>query len=340
MLTKSQILQITLVGDLFTFDAIKIKSEYKSLVKQWHPDNGLSHDSEVFEHITQLYHKGLKLLEEGAWEQTNTKYITKANGKIMKITYQEILEFELGKYYVCPRHVICIISDGFKKYVDNALVKIRSLKYANENMRVEFSRYVPNIIDTYESKSGEYVIVMSKTEDVFPLKTVFGHYSNQIDCKHVAWIISRLQNITCFLQYNNISHLGINLSSCFISPQNHSILLFGGWWYTTNIGSKIIGTSKDIYDILPAKSKTCKNAERIIDLESIKALGRQLLGEPNGRKLAERTDIPKSIVQFFNAGSESDAIIEFNKWNKTLDNAYERRQFTSMNVTKQQLYQQ
>ena len=76
-----------------------------------------------------------------------------------------------------------------------------------------------------------------------------------------------------------------NINNCFISPKYHSILLLGGWWYVTKEDENMIGTTKDIFSIMSILAKSSKKSSVITDLESVKLLGRQLLGETNCRKL-------------------------------------------------------
>ena len=147
-----------------------------------------------------------------------------------------------------------------------------------------------------------------------------------------------MHNICCFLKYNNIVHNGININNCFISPEHHAILLLGGWWYATKAEDKMIGTTKEIFDIMPILSKNNKKSSAITDLESIKLLGRTLNGYNNPRTFMKETDIPKPIAEFLIGGSGADAYKEFQTWDTVLDKGYGVRKFIPLSVTKKQIY--
>ena len=332
-MTAEQILSISKCGDLFPYGVDNVKAKYKELIKEWHPDaNKNSKAADVFQKITELYNKALELLEQGTWEKTNYVLITKDNGKKIALNYDTVFNFELGTYYVTKTKIVYVLGKDKKKYFDNAITRIKSLKYADKKMEDTLSICMPKIYQTFQSNNGEYVIVLDKTEDVYPLKSVFEYFGNKIQDRHVAWIISRLCNLTCFLKYNGIVHNGININNVFVSPQYHSILLLGGWWYTTKENEKMIGTTKDIFSIMSVTAKGSKKSSYLTDLESVKLLGRQLLGESNCRKLALDTTIPKAFINFLISGSGDDSYKEFSKWDKALNDSYGARRFVKMEV--------
>lgn len=332
-MTAEEILSISKCGDLFPYGINNVRNKYKELVKEWHPDSNSDIKAvDVFQKITELYKKALKLLEEGSWEKTNYILINKDKGKKILLNYDTTFDFELGKCYVTKTKVVYILDSDKKKYFDNAVFRIKSLKYADKNMEDILKRCMPEIYQTFKTNSGEYGIVFNKTPDVFPLKNILKYFNNKISDRHVAWILSRLYNISCFLRYNGIIHNGINVDNCFISPQYHSIILIGGWWYTTKEKERMLGTTKDIFSIMPVTSKSSKRSDFLTDLESIKLLGRQLLGEANCRKLVLNNSIPKPFINFLITGSTNDAYKEFEKWDKTLSNSYGERKFVKMKV--------
>lgn len=332
-MTAEDILSMSKCGDLFPNNIDAIKTRYKELVKEWHPDaNKNSKAVDVFQKITELYNKALELLEQGTWEKTNYILISKDNGKKIALNYDTVFDFELGTCYVTKTKIVYVLGNDKKKYFDNALDRIKNLKYADKKMEETLGRCMPEIYQTFKTNNGEYVIVLNKTEDVYPLKSVFEYFGNKIQDRHVAWIMSRLCNLTCFLKYNGIVHNGININNVFISPQYHSILLLGGWWYATKENEKMLGTTKDIFSIMSVTAKGNKKSSYLTDLESVKLLGRQLLGETNCRKLALDTTLPKAFINFLVSGSGNDAYKEFSKWDKSLTDSYGQRKFIKMEV--------
>ena len=329
----AEILSVTKCGDLFPYGEDNVKTKYKELVKEWHPDTNNDPDAlNVFVKITKLYNNALELLESGQWEKSNYILINKDNGKKIALNYDTYFDFELGTCYVTKTKIVYVLGNDKKKYYKNAIQRISRMRYKDNKMKDDLSRFFPKIYQTFKAANGEYAIVLDKPEDVYPLKKVYEYLGERIDDRHVAWIISRLCNLTCYLKFSGLAHNGINMNNCFISPKNHSILLLGGWWYTTEEGESMIGTTKDIYSIMPVSAKGSKKSSSLTDLESVKLLGRQLLGETNCRKLSLDNSVPKPFINFLTGGSGNNPYEEFAKWDKTLEDSYGKRKFINMEI--------
>ena len=238
------------------------------------------------------------------------------SGKKIAVNYDTCFDFELGTCYVTKSKIVYILEKDKEKYYHNAIKRITGLKYKDKRMENELSRFLPEIYQTFRTKNGKYAIVLDKTEDVYPLKNVFEYFGKQIDGKHVAWMISRLCSLTCYLEYSGLVHNGIHMDNCFVSPEDHSVLLTGGWWYATEAGEKMIGTAKDIFAIMSVSAKESKRSSAVTDLESVKLLGRQ----------------PKPFIGFLTGGSGRSAYDEFVKWDRALDSSYGKRKFIHMEI--------
>ena len=329
----TEILSVTKCGDLFPYGEEEVKSKYKELVKKWHPDTNSNPDAlNVFTKITELYDKALELLKNGQWEKTNYILISKEDGKKIALNYDTYFDFELGTCYVTKTKIVYILGEDKEKYYNNAMQRINNLRYKDKKMEDDLSRFFPKIYQTFKTNNGEYVIVLDKTEDIYPLKKVYEYFGERIEDRHVAWIISRLCNLTCYLKFSGLVHNGININNCFISPKDHSILLIGGWWYTTKEDERMIGTTKDIFSIMSVSSKESKKSSSLTDLESVKLLGRQLLGETNCRKLSLDNSIPKPFINFLTGGSCNNPYEEFTKWDRALEDSYGKRKFINMEI--------
>lgn len=341
--TAEQILGMTKAGDLFSNNREDCKIEYRELSKHWHPDTNQSPKSkDVFCKIGELYAAALKNFDAGTWEKTNFVKLTLSNGKSIEMTYLDKFDFELGKCYVTSTKVIYILKESARKYVQPMKTGLAEISYRDKAMEDYFSRFFPQNVKYREvAGTSEQIIVFDKTPDVHPLENLLNYFNRvglQNKDKHIAWVITRLLNIAVLFNRNNLVHNGICLENCFVSPKYHTILLYGGWWYSTKVGKRMIGTTKGIYDIMPVGAKTSKASNFITDLESIKLLGRQLFGNENCRKLAEDTQVPKAISDFLISGSSDDALKELKTWDKVLESAYGERKFITLDVTPGDIY--
>lgn len=340
MKTATEILKANKCGDLFEENVDSIKTEYRALAKLYHPDINKSKEAiEVFTKINNLYDKALKLIDKGEWEVSNEVMLKTKQGKVLKYIYLSEKTFELGKFYICRNKIIYILEQKHSKYYNNAVENIRNLSYADTEMRKEISRYMPEIEDNFEIADGTWCIILKKTDDVFLLEDLLNQQGGKLAEKHTAWVLSRLNNICCYLGYQGIVHNGISLNNCFVSPKYHTILLLGGWWYAVQNGERMIGTQKQIFDIMPLKDKNEKIASFRTDLESIKLIGKQLLNNMSLlTKKGEIETIPEAIKEWLRKGASDNAINEFNEWNTALDKAWGKRQFINLEVTESDIY--
>lgn len=325
------ILSVSNAGDLFSNNAIKIKEEYKALVKIWHPDvNKTLNSSCVLSKINMLYEQALELIKNNQWEKTGLIQLCTINNKILNIEFISYVDFELGKIYICDDYIIYLFDYDKQEFYKNMLERISKLKFYDKSMQNEFKESLPNVLSYYYLKNGSYCIIIKKSHDVFMLSDVLRYYKNDFDDRHAAWIISRLLNLECYFEFSGIVHNGINIHNCFICPKNHRVFIYGGFWYMTNINEKMLGVSKEIFNVMPIHTKNTKCSSTASDLESIKLLGRILL--------KKNTHVPLSFKKWLENGCLNTAIEELERWDNTIIKAYGRRKFIKMDITKNDIY--
>lgn len=335
-MTKQKILEITSYGDIFPNNISKAKIKYKELAKIWHPDVD-GGDKNVFSHLTLLYNEAIKDIESGKFKASNYIEIKTLN-KTIQIHFLTSFSFDFGTCYVCNNHIIYVFNIGTEKFFNNAINMINSIKYQDKQMENTFKRFMPQVYTTYQTIEGNNVIVLRTEKTIYPLKYIYNYYNNKISPKHVAWMITRLSSISCFLQTLNIVNNGLSLDNIFVEPSTHSVYVYGGWWYSGIVNEKMIGVNVDIYDIMPINIKNSKNYGIETDLESIKLLARTLLGEKNPRLIRNNNEIPKEFITFITDGSGQNAIEEYQKWDRLLDASYGAREFIKMELNNKQIY--
>lgn len=330
------ILNITSYGDLFPPDLDKAKTTYRNLCKRWHPDspNG---DKNVFEHISMLFQQAEKDISEGRYQASDYVEIKTAD-KTLKIKYLYKQVFELGTCYVCRENIIYVLNTGTDKFMENAVKQINSLHYPNDKIKETMEHCFPVIHGQYKSNKGEPILVLKKDADTFPLSLLVKAMDN-MPPEHAAWVITRLHNIECSLSYMEIVHNGIIVDNIFVNPYLHGICLFGGWWYAGNVGQKMIGTNTQVHNIMPIHVKNSRLYDTSTDLEAIKQVGRTICCSSNPRIIMANANIPMPMRNFLIEGSSDDAIREYQKWEKSLDAAYGKRVFRTINITSKQIYQ-
>ena len=133
-----------------------------------------------------------------------------------------------------------------------AVHNVRKLQFPEADVR-NLKGCVPEFLTEYELVDGSSLLPVRRPKDVFPL-AMFGC----LDPRDVAWVISRMENLCCLLEYSEMGHGGMDLESFFINPFTHQGMLYGSWYLA---GSK------------PVKQ----------DLASIRVIAGKLLGmNPSG----------------------------------------------------------
>ncbi len=336
-----EILACTKPGDLFISDDEKvIKNTYIELCKKYHPDNACTRrdsdslseedNAKVMSKINELYVLAMLMSKKGIWEKTGFIKIRKSEAKAYEIRYSSDYSFELGHVYLTKRKIIYVIASDKKKYADNLVDNLKKIKYRNSKMQENFSSSMPNIYDYFVDATGRPIIIMDKAEGYYPLREVVQYYGGKLDPRHVAWIISRLSNIACLLDVNDMTSNGLSIDNLLVSPVDHGIAIHGAMFYMQSVGNKMIGTVGDVFEIMPSKVKGNKEASIDTDLESIKMIGRELCGEKNVVKFRELGDVPASMKAFLTKGAGRDAYAEFQCWDRSLRESFGARRFVKM----------
>lgn len=236
--------------------------------------------------------------------------------------------FELGTFFIQSNSVLFSIDDSHRVFFDNGIRTIKEFSYASEKMKLEVSRYLPSIVKSFE-EDGRIILILRKTNDLVLLRDLLNYFEGVMDPKHVAWILSSLYNLVCYFHYSRFSHNDISLDTYFVSPEFHSGVLLGGWWYATGFSKKMLGVPGRTYNLLSPDILLNKGGDPRIDLDLIRAIGRELLGDPTGIKVVA----PDAMKDWLRCETTGDAIRDYSVWrNEVIPNSFGGRFFTKMNV--------
>lgn len=304
----------------------ELRKAYTRLAKLYHEDS-LDDEhkdmGEEFKNISKLYADGVKYFKI----KTDTGDI----GDILKIrnSHDKGLDFKYmcedsvgGAAVFTGRSSICLkFMQGDKIFFDNFIRAVKDIKYPNEVARKSLELCIPNILKTFEAVDGYYIIV-GKTEEQISLGDILRYYETtktewKDKYRHSVWIMNRLYNMVCLMEYNNISFSGLTLDNIYVSPLYHTISLLNGWQFCTNIGDKMIGTTPDVYSIIPLSDKKIGKSTLKIDLESIKLIGRKLF---NG-------EAPEEFKELFRLSSSVSAQQDWKVFEEITSKVYGHRKF-------------
>lgn len=323
---------------LFTRD--NIRSEFNVLALRWHPDH--SNDAlaaPVLEHLVKLRNAASEKAANDIWnDDPDTILLREKGGKKFKLRFLKKREFELGTFYVCQNFIAYVVRPEFRDLYDNALRTIKGLTFANGNMEKEVKKYVPRIHKNFEAEEG-LVLVVDKAPDTILLSDLLDHLGGKIEAKHVAWMMSNLHNFTCYLRWAKLTHNGISVDSCLISPENHTLSVLGGWWYAAPAGAALKALPETSADVAPVDVLREKKADLRLDLEAIRALGRELLGDRSGAKLEKNKEIPKAMESWLSRPGTGNAVQDYKLWKeKVLRESFGPPKFMTLSVSTSNVY--
>lgn len=343
-LTEKEILAISPVWPehLFTNDVEEAKRQYRRLATKWHPDKNPDVGHRVFVHIQALYTAAEERIRNSTWRINGLLKIRDArSGTESTIRYKKSRPFELGHVYVGDDVVAWAIESQYENLVRNALeISKSTLKYRDTAMKTEHARYMPTVLSVVKGKD-QILVVMKKTPDQVLLRDVLEHFGGKLEPRHVAWIISGLLNINCYLNFTGVVHHAISPDTVFIGPENHTVSLFGGWWYAARHGQRISVVPTRTLDYGPPDLATQKKAHRHTDSALIRATGRELLGDISGSRFAGDKTIPAAMSLWLRTGGEREAYTEYDHWyNRVLQDAFGPRRFVRMSVKASDIYKE
>lgn len=335
-LTADKILAIPLNEPERLFEKHDLPYQFRAWVKVWHPDvNKDAKAGDVLKHINELFKRAKVKAADDDWQTPGEVVFRCTDGPLRKMRYRRRHEFELGEMFYGKSALTWVIEEEHADLVARAGDAITGLKYSSPRMRTEMERFMPKVISTFKVTDGRGGVVMLKTPDVYCMRDVLEAKGGKLAPEHVAWILNRLYNIACFLHFNKLSHNAISLDTVFVSPEYHSCLLLGGWWYATPYDQKMIAVPARTSKIMAPGTKLGSSRT---DLALIRQIGRELLGDASGMHLVDDASVPARMTSFLRHPAGSKAVEDFSNWGQCLEACFGERRFVKLPVQESDIF--
>lgn len=294
-------------------------------------------DIKLFEQFQDMFRTLLaqqesKEKQEGFWIEGKEETLTRDDGENITINYLMKQKVDICTMYVAKKHVIYVFAGEYEKYVRRYKEMVEELKYPDPLMEKELKNYIPEIVNEYRLEDGSFFVAVSKEENVYPLK-LFGMLVD----RHVAWMVSRLENLCCLLDYNGLVLNALIEDNIFVNPETHQLYLYGGWWFAGYVGSESVGSSKAVLPYMYKNNGVYRNMVQT-DLESLRMLAIRLLGYSKKEELKENSILPEAFARFLLQEPKSNAVEDFALWDCTLKEAYGARKFIPLNFSEEEIY--
>ena len=338
-MNAEQILAVSRPQALFSGATDVATAEYRTLAKAWHPDRCSDpRASEVFAHVKDLYDEAIKRLAEGRWEGAGRVVLATERGTSMPVDYQASAAFELGRQYVSAARVVYVVEAPHRLLVTRASERLqRGFTYPSDRVAKDISRCLPLSCERHALAGDAHALMVPKTNDLLLLRDVLQFFGGHMDARHVAWVLSALYNLVCYLSHAGIVHHAISPDTVFVSPKYHSVALLGGWWYAVDAGQPVTVVPARTHAYLPWKVRISKRADPLTDLELILATGRELLGDLAGATLTPSA-APKAMLSWLSMASTGTAFAAYKAWDVVLAASFGPRKFVPLDITADQVY--
>jgi hypothetical protein len=338
-LTAEQILAVSQNAPekLFSGNSETARSEYHELSRRWHPDRNRHPQAIiVFQHIAELYRKTLELIKAGLWRGAGVLELPVAGSGATasarrQMNYFKNVKFELGDLYVAEKEVVFSVERQYADLFENARRHIADFRYADISMRKEIERNLPGK-PQYLATPERLIMILPKTPDTVLLEDLLDYLGGSIDARHVGWMLSSLHNLACYFEYAGIVHHDISPHTFFVSPEFHSGMLLGGWWYARLKGEKINALPNRTINFAPPDVIRRKQADGRVDLELIRQTGRELLGVAHGAKMNTNGKIPPALARWINGATSGSAVTDYELWKNVLEMDFGKPRFVGLDV--------
>ncbi len=336
---KVALLGVKKAEELFINDETKTVELWRRISMRWHPDRpgGVV---DVFTHVKELYEQALIKIAADTWGKAGkiTIEIVSPTETAYEVKYHTKHELDVGMMYVGDSLVTFVLDSDNVDLGQKAERQLKSFKFPDAHFKSGMKPYLPVCKVHGITRAGQYMMVLEKQPREMLLRDMLTYFGGKIEPKHAAWIVSRMYNIACYFQITGLSHGDISPDTLFIDAEDHKARIVGGWWYSTQLNSKLKVMSGRTADIIPASIMKSKIATLQLDGELIRATGREILGDITGGKLLMDKNIPKPMVTWLLSPSSTDLVADFTSWQKALKDSYGARRFTVLALSPSDIY--
>lgn len=227
--------------------------------------------------------------------------------------------FDLITLYICDHNIVYHSPSVLSMDI------MGKLKFGSTTMETQMRGYLPMDFSRFEDEDGSHFLVIKKDPNLFILRDILTHMGQKMPPRHVAWVISTLYNLCCYLEYAKISHESINIDTFYINPVTHSGALLGSWW--TAHEEEDEKSSPEPFDRF--KAALLKHSESSTYSNTVKRIGKELLGDAE--------DTPMALLEFLSAPSD-ETKKDYAMWPIILQRSFGPRRFTEMKISRNDLY--
>jgi len=251
--------------------------------------------------------EGRKKRDEALWDNADSITFTTTDGQCIELKYIYSYSDKCADVYVTRRNIAFHFRSGMNSKAEHMRKMISSLDYPSADTKA-LSDFFPRVTGAFMLDDGTSLVVINKREEEYPLR-LFG----KLGGRHIAWIISRLENLSCVLEYNGLVHPEIDVDTVYINPNDHTACLYCNWWNVEQKNMTGLSSSVNLTGLR-------KTAKVLLETEEI------------------TPDTPEALLDFINSTPRIDAYEDFAYWDEMLIKAFGERKFIRMDKEDSDIY--
>ncbi len=230
---------------------------------------------------------------------------------VVEISYIHNVTVEKTEIFMGRSNVFLLFNapEEAKHYVD-AASSVQLPPDDKHNMK----QFLPEITHQFTLRDRRVLLVITRGRYEYPLVSFRG-----LPDVHAAWIVSRLENLCCLLQYNHLTVPDLDIRDIYINPETHQAYLYGGLWRA----NRIVGAL--------SSAKTYE-----AELRSVRKIASEAMGFSEIENAQKA--MPEAFYDFLREKPKDDAFSDFAWWDVSLTLAYGKRVFRDLGLKESTLY--
>lgn len=314
----------------------EVRKAYRALAKSWHPDiNDNPLAAKVLAHLTFLRDALVKKRPSAA-DSTERLYAG-TDGVTIRFRYLRKLAGEAGDILIGRRSIAYEIPADFDDLAAHEKAMVDGLRFADDGMKGQMAHFLPKIEKTVMT-ADKVVTILARPADCVLLSDLIGFFGGRIPAVHVAWLVSSLENMCCYLEWLKVSHGAISPTNVLVCPERHSIVLVGGWGFATRFGEAPLAIPERTLSKMPLLALDGARADPRTDLQLVRATAQDALGTPGGGGLMRDKGVPEAVARWLLLPPKAGAAADYESWGRCLTEAWGKRQFVKMDADPRKIY--
>ena len=250
------------------------------------------------------------------WNNASEEIFECLDGRRIDVRSLHMHSDKEAAVYTARQNIIFRFEPMNTPNADKFRTAVSSLDYPSADTK-SLSDFFPVISGGYRLADGAALLAVKKSEDEYPLR-LFGRLGG----RHAAWIVSRLENLCCVLEFNSLVHTELGIDSVYINPYDHTASLYGGWHRVVRNNTALEGRVRTTRD----------------NLISLRETAAAVLGFSKRAEVRASDELPQPFADFLKGTPESNAYDDFALWDDVLIKSYGERRFMTMDTDDEQIY--